>query len=219
MCAAGDGPLLSVPTEIPLPPSDSAWDEHGRKYLKGLDNRADADGDDVVVGAGTSAVGGDGGGAGASVRSVGPAVDAEERERVVMDVLQRVRTVTKTRSGAELQRAFKQFDTNGDRQLDAKEMLAALAALGVRIDIAAAQAVVDTFDTNKNGYVDYGEFLYIFLNRREIVRKWQALSTEPVGTSTGQWPGTFSTVCGGREAPPMWFACCPILSCPPPVVT
>lgn len=48
-----------------------------------------------------------------------------------MSVLQQVRSLAKTRHGNDLQRAFKRFDLNQDRQLTAKELLAALLSLGV----------------------------------------------------------------------------------------
>ena len=37
-----------------------------------------------------------------------------------------------------------------------------------------ARAVLDTFDSDGDGVVDYSEFLYIFVDRQAIVRKWAA---------------------------------------------
>jgi hypothetical protein len=57
-----------------------------------------------------------------------------------MSVLQQVRALAKTRHGNDLQRAFKRFDLNQDRQLTAKELLAALLSLGVTTGTRASGA-------------------------------------------------------------------------------
>ncbi len=31
------------------------------------------------------------------------------------------------------------------------------------------------FDSNGNGAIDYSEFLFVFFNRRDVVRRWQTL--------------------------------------------
>ena len=38
-----------------------------------------------------------------------------------------------------------------------------------RVDVLAA-----VFDTNKDGCINYGEFLFMFVDRRAILRQWQA---------------------------------------------
>jgi hypothetical protein len=45
----------------------------------------------------------------------------------------------------------------------------------VRADMVGAQAVLETFDVNGDGVVDFSEFLLVMFNRRELVRKWKSL--------------------------------------------
>jgi hypothetical protein len=39
--------------------------------------------------------------------------------------------------------------------------------------------VLETFDLNGNGLIDYGEFLFVFFDRRELLRKWNKPGREP----------------------------------------
>ena len=119
--------------------------------------------------------------------SAAPPLTAAERESAVMAALQRVRSLSKTRDGLDLARAFKRFDTNGDRRLDAAELRAALTGLGVPTDARCASAIVAAFDRDGSGSVDYGEFLYAFFNRRDVVAKWRALATGGEGKGVCRW--------------------------------
>lgn len=76
-------------------------------------------------------------------------------------------------SGWNLRRPFLRFDKDGSRSLDFEEMSSALRSLGVPHDKATVSAVMAAFDRNGDGSVDYGEFLFVFMNRRKLVRQWK----------------------------------------------
>jgi len=46
------------------------------------------------------------------------------------------------------------------------------SAFGVPCDRATVAAVMESFDRNGDGYIDTGEFLYAFFNRRKLLRQW-----------------------------------------------
>jgi hypothetical protein len=49
-----------------------------------------------------------------------------------MAVLKQIRQLSRTRNGTDLQRAFKRFDVDGNRQLTVRELYEALNSLGVK---------------------------------------------------------------------------------------
>ena len=54
---------------------------------------------------------------------------------------------------------FRILDNNGNRQLDIKEMQCGLGDFGIYIDDDQAKALLEHFDRDKSGTVDYNEFL------------------------------------------------------------
>lgn len=73
----------------------------------------------------------------------------------------------------DLKEVFQQFDTSGDGFLSKTEMLQAFIGMGVKLDIETGNALFNHFDPNKSGTVHYGEFLFAFFNRRNLVRQWK----------------------------------------------
>lgn len=59
-----------------------------------------------------------------------------------------------------LGRAFKSIDSyNGDRKIDKEEFYVGLREYGANISKREAEILLDFFDTDKDGYVNYDEFL------------------------------------------------------------
>ena len=59
----------------------------------------------------------------------------------------------------ELRRAFISIDLNGDGRIERKEFKAALDKSGHSYSEVEVSQLMNTLDTNKNGYIDYTEFL------------------------------------------------------------
>jgi len=57
--------------------------------------------------------------------------------------------------------AFKQFDMDGNGSIDAKELGIALNNLGVRFTPDELQKQIDEVDKDRNGTVEFGEFLHV----------------------------------------------------------
>ncbi len=58
-----------------------------------------------------------------------------------------------------LARLFKIMDNNGNRQLDINEFGQGLAEHGIGLNQEQVQTIFNHFDRNKNGQVDFDEFL------------------------------------------------------------
>ena len=180
----GPGPLPAAPPE-PAPPSPLyMWDSRGRKVLReDPDPELDLEDDLGATGVGAGA----GAGAGAATAPLGlnglPAAPptAEDRERIIMKVLRRVRALARTKKGAmRIQNAFRRFDKDRSRTLNVYEFHDALRALGADVDEYHTQIVLDAFDGSGDGLIDYGEFMYVFVDRRSVVNKWlEAGKAEP----------------------------------------
>ena len=66
----------------------------------------------------------------------------------------------------KLREIFKEFDTNGDGQLDEDELIAGYTKLhgNEQQAIAEVKLVMDAVDVNKNGNIDYtGIYIYIYI--------------------------------------------------------
>lgn len=75
-----------------------------------------------------------------------------------------------------LGRLFRILDNNGNRQLDIKEIQYGLADFGIDLNEERAQVVLNAFDRDRSGTVDYNEFLRVLrgdLNpfRLSLIRK------------------------------------------------
>lgn len=73
----------------------------------------------------------------------------------------------------DLRQIFNEFDTSGDGFLTIDEMAEAFLAIGIRLDIPTMKAIFNHFDPNGSGSVHYGEFVWAFYNRRNLLRQWK----------------------------------------------
>lgn len=48
-----------------------------------------------------------------------------------------------------------------------------------RADDRKLSVLMDLFDSNKDGTINYSEFLFMFVDRRDILRRWQASVATP----------------------------------------
>jgi len=109
-------------------------------------------------------------------------------------MLEHIRAQLAKRGGANgvrsLQRIFKILDSSGDGELNQEEFLIGLKEMGVHIDKADVRIVVDLFDRNKDGKINFTEFLNtvrgkLNAKRLELVREaWTRLDKHGDGEVT-----------------------------------
>ena len=95
------------------------------------------------------------------------------QEAVLMEVLRKLRSLSRSKSAATIEQTFQRFDKDGSKQLDPYEFKQAMKALRIELDDARVAALMDVFDTNQDGTLNYSEFLFMFVDRRAILRKWE----------------------------------------------
>jgi len=59
----------------------------------------------------------------------------------------------------DIRATFKFFDTNKDRKIDAKELQNVMKLLGSEIDDTCVKILMNDFDLNNNGTIEWDEFL------------------------------------------------------------
>lgn len=90
----------------------------------------------------------------------------------------------------ELRNAFISIDQNGDGRIERKEFKAALDRAGHSYTEVEVSQLMSTLDTNKNGYIDYTEFLAgcmkskIYLKDEHLRRAFEYFDKDHSGTIT-----------------------------------
>ena len=59
----------------------------------------------------------------------------------------------------DLKQAFSMFDKNGDQLISESELLQVMHYLGLKTSEKEVKAMIQVVDKNRNGYVDYDEFI------------------------------------------------------------
>lgn len=59
----------------------------------------------------------------------------------------------------DLKAAFTMFDKNGDQKISESELLQVMEYLGLKTTEKEVKAMIQVVDKNRNGYVDYDEFI------------------------------------------------------------
>jgi len=67
-------------------------------------------------------------------------------------------TKTEKKEADELKQAFDVFDKDGDGTISGKELEIVMKALGEHIDRETIDLMIESVDTDKNGYIDFEEF-------------------------------------------------------------
>ena len=60
---------------------------------------------------------------------------------------------------ADLKAAFTMFDKNGDQKISESELKQVMNYLGLKATENEVKAMIQVVDKNRNGYVDYDEFI------------------------------------------------------------
>ena len=102
------------------------------------------------------------------------AADEEGEADLVKSAMEAIKKAATSASAYKLdmKSVFSAMDTSGDGFLDDKELMSALASLGVRLRPDQEEAIFRHFDPDNSGMVHYGEFCWAFFNRRSLVRRW-----------------------------------------------
>lgn len=64
----------------------------------------------------------------------------------------------------DLKAAFTMFDKNGDQKISESELLEVMKYLGVNTTEKEVRAMIQVVDKNRNGFVDYDEFIQMMTN-------------------------------------------------------
>lgn len=101
----------------------------------------------------------------------------------------------------DLRRPFARWDADGSGSLTRREFSQALGSLGVRLEQQELDHIVRAFDTDGDGTVSYGEFLFAVFNRRKLRAQWgeRMRALEDMGQDAARAAGAAVTA-GAREA-------------------
>ena len=113
--------------------------------------------------------------------------DASGRKSaLVKSILRKIKKLVGSKN-LDMRSPFVKFDIDGNGFLDKDEFEYALRDLGVSLTDKELDAMFQFFDRDDNGKVEYGEFLFVFFNRRSLVKQWakQARRYHPSGLTAG----------------------------------
>lgn len=101
----------------------------------------------------------------------------------------------------DLRRPFARWDADGSGSLTRREFAQALTSLGVRLEQSELDHIVRAFDTDGDGSVSYGEFLFAVFNRRKLRAQWgeRMRALEEMGQDAARAAGK-AVAAGAREA-------------------
>ncbi|KAK3730272.1 hypothetical protein QZH41_016444, partial [Actinostola sp. cb2023] len=104
-----------------------------------------------------------------------PPTEQEQKERRMLESIQgEVRRQLKTRAAKTMMglgRHFRQLDTSGDGMLDKQELIAALQTYRIQIPHQVLEDLWKLLDVNRDGALDYGEFVRGFIGEMNESRK------------------------------------------------
>ena len=66
---------------------------------------------------------------------------------------------------ANMKREFLSFDSDGDGTISAEELAHVLRSFGDEVSEAEVRKVIDTFDIDKNGTIEFNEFLIMMAHK------------------------------------------------------
>ena len=91
-------------------------------------------------------------------------------------VINRIKRLAEVKSAGwhlDLRKPFAQFDKNGDGMLSHDEFVDGLEEIGVQCSEEEVNALLNHFDTNNNGTINFQEFVWSFFNRRNLISQWR----------------------------------------------
>ena len=91
------------------------------------------------------------------VFNLNPHLLSKKENRKMLEHIRREARRRARERARTLQRIFKILDTSGDGDLNQEEFLIGLKEMGIVIDKANVRIVVDLFDRNKDGHVNFNE--------------------------------------------------------------
>eukprot|EP00981_Chlorochromonas_danica_P013310 scaffold6125_cov262-Ochromonas_danica.AAC.2 len=102
-------------------------------------------------------------------------IQDNDEESIVTIAMEAIRKAAANISAfkLDLKAVFEEFDRSGDGLLSPMEMAQAFLSLGVKLDLPSIDIIFKHFDPNGSGSVHYGEFVWAFFNRRNLLRQWK----------------------------------------------
>ena len=105
---------------------------------------------------------------------------AAGKSKVAYDSLEKIRVIASRKGGFDLKVAFKKFDLDGNGTVDHDELKAVIEEICsapdedgkvTKIPKWEMDAIIELFDPNGDGSIDYAEFSWTFYNRRALTSK------------------------------------------------
>ena len=75
----------------------------------------------------------------------------------------------------EFREAFQAFDKDGNGSITTKELGTVMRSLGQNLSEAEIKEMIDIVDEDKNGTIDFQEFLHLMARKMKLVRKEEQL--------------------------------------------
>ena len=75
----------------------------------------------------------------------------------------------------EFREAFQAFDKDGNGSITTRELGTVMRSLGQNLSEAEIKEMIDIVDEDKNGTIDFQEFLHLMARKMKLIRKEEEL--------------------------------------------
>lgn len=106
----------------------------------------------------------------AELRRIVGKFDVNGDAQIDFDEFLSMMTPHSTREVDELKQAFDVFDKDGDGTISGHELEIVMKALGEHIDRETIDLMIESVDTDRNGYIDFEEFRRMFIDDPTVKR-------------------------------------------------